>query len=118
MPSILDEQRSAPREPGPELMAASTLAGDRVVNAEGDLIGRIIEVMLDVRAGCIAYAVLAYLGENDTSDGWFVVPWSALTLDEEEHDFILDVDRDKPQHMPGFDRIIELCKRNEAQYRA
>src|SRR5262245_59818200 len=48
--------------PGPRLMTASTLAGDDVVNAAGENLGRIEEIMLDVPRGRIAYAVMSFGG--------------------------------------------------------
>lgn len=54
--------------PGPRVMAASTLQGDDVVNAAGDKLGTLDEIMLDVPCGRIAYAVVSsggFLGIGD-----------------------------------------------------
>lgn len=48
--------------PGPELMAADTLEGDRVVNLTGEDLGKITDIMLDVQRGRIAYAVMSVGG--------------------------------------------------------
>jgi uncharacterized protein YrrD len=51
--------------PGPEVMAASTLDGNKVMSSDGEHLGKISDIMLDVRSGRIAYAVLssgAFLG--------------------------------------------------------
>jgi sporulation protein YlmC with PRC-barrel domain len=90
--------------PGPEVMAASTLEGDKVVNAEGDELGKITDIMLDVPSGKIAYAVLSFGGFLGVGDKLFAIPWQALTLDAENKDFILDVDTDKLKAAPGFDK--------------
>lgn len=90
--------------PGPEVMAASTLAGDKVVNAEGEELGKITDIMLDVPSGKIAYAVLAFGGVLGIGDKLFAVPWQALTLDSENKDFILDVDKNRLESAPGFDK--------------
>jgi sporulation protein YlmC with PRC-barrel domain len=45
--------------PGPEVMAASSLNGNNVISADGDDVGKIKEIVLDVRSGRIAYAVLS-----------------------------------------------------------
>jgi hypothetical protein len=34
----------------------------------------------------------------------FAIPWQALTLDEEEKQFILNVDKDVLKSAPGFDK--------------
>jgi hypothetical protein len=56
--------------PGPNVMAADTLKGDKLFTSDGEDIGKISEIMLDVRGGRIAYAVLAarQAGEGRTRD--------------------------------------------------
>lgn len=90
--------------PGPEVMAASTLEGDKVVNAEGEELGKITDIMLDVPSGKIAYAVLSFGGMLGIGDKLFAIPWQALTLDAENKDFILDVAKEKLKAAPGFDK--------------
>ncbi len=48
--------------PGPFVMAADTLEGDKVVDPAGDEIGTIDHIMIDVLGGRVAYAVLAMGG--------------------------------------------------------
>jgi hypothetical protein len=85
-------------------MSAGTLAGDRVRNAAGDDLGKIEEIMLDVPSGRIAYAVLSFGGFLGMGNKLFAVPWNALTLDEAEHEFILNVDKETLENAPGFDK--------------
>jgi sporulation protein YlmC with PRC-barrel domain len=90
--------------PGPEVMGASTLSGDAVVDRNGESLGEIKEIMVDVPTGRVAYAVLSFGGFLGIADKLFAVPWSALTLDSENRQFILDVDRDRLKDAPGFDK--------------
>jgi len=90
--------------PGPEVMAASTLEGDAVVNTQGEDLGNIEEIMLDVPRGRIAYAVLSFGGFMGMGDKLFAIPWSALTLDTERKCFVLDVDKERMKQAPGFDK--------------
>ena len=90
--------------PGPEVMGAATLTGDAVVDRNGQELGEIREIMLDVPTGRIAYAVLAFGGFLGMGDKLFAVPWSALTLDADHKCFILDVDRERLREAPGFDK--------------
>jgi sporulation protein YlmC with PRC-barrel domain len=90
--------------PGPEVMAASDFEGEDVVNHQGDNIGEIEEIMLDVRSGRIAYAVLACGGFLGIGEKYFAIPWRALTLDTDRKVFILDVDKQRLENAPGFDR--------------
>jgi sporulation protein YlmC with PRC-barrel domain len=90
--------------PGPTLMTASTLEGDRVVNRQGEDLGEIDEIMLDVPRGRIAYAVMSSGGFLGLGDKLFAIPWSALTLDTDNKWFVLDVDKQRLQDAPGFDK--------------
>jgi uncharacterized protein YrrD len=86
------------------VLAASTVAGDHVRSSAGDDLGRIEEIMLDLARGRIAYAVLSYGGFLGIGDKLFAVPWSALRIDQGEHEFILDMDRETLEKAPGFDK--------------
>jgi sporulation protein YlmC with PRC-barrel domain len=90
--------------PGPRLMTASTLEGDDIVNRQGDTLGELEEIMLDVSTGRIAYAVMSAGGFLGMGDKLFAIPWSALTLDPENHCFILDADKERFENAPGFDK--------------
>ena len=90
--------------PGPEIMAASDFEGEDVVNHQGETLGDIEEIMLDVRSGRIAYAVLAAGGFLGIGEKYFAIPWRALTLDTDRKCFILDVDKQRLQSAPGFDK--------------
>ena len=90
--------------PGPYVMDAATLKGDDVVNVGGEDIGKIEAIMLDVASGKIAYAVLSFGGFLGMGSKLFAIPWSALTLDTTEKQFILDVSKDRLEKAPGFDK--------------
>ena len=53
---------NAHKGPGPEVMGARTLTGDNVVNHKDEHLGEVKEIMLDMRTGKIAYAVVAHGG--------------------------------------------------------
>lgn len=90
--------------PGPYVMSADTLEGDEVVNAEGENLGEIEAIMLDVPGGRIAYAVLSFGGVLGIGEKLFAIPWKALTLDADEKRFILNIDQDVLKNAPGFDK--------------
>lgn len=69
--------------PGPELMGAETLVGNDVYNRNDEDLGDIKEIMLDMRSGQVAYAVMSFGGFLGMGEKLFAVPWSALTLDTE-----------------------------------
>src|SRR5690349_6681826 len=90
--------------PGPEVMAADTLQGDKVVNRANEDLGTIEDIMIDVQRGSVAYAVMSCGGFLGLGDKLFAIPWSALTLDAERHCFVLDADKERFQKAPGFDK--------------
>ncbi len=90
--------------PGPQVMDAATLQGDKVVNSAGDDLGKIEAIMLDVTSGRIAYAVLSFGGFLGMGTKLFALPWEALTLDALEKRFVLDVSKEKLENAEGFDK--------------
>jgi len=86
------------------VLAASTLAGDQVRNSAGEDLGKIEEIMIDIPSGRVAYAVLSFGGFLGIGDKLFAIPWTALTVDEGEHQFILNVDRQTLENATGFDK--------------
>jgi len=90
--------------PGPRIMAADTLEGDNVVNAQGEDLGEIKDIMIDVPSGRVAYAVLSFGGVLGMGDKLFAIPWHALQLDPENHCFILNVDKERLKNAPDFDK--------------
>lgn len=86
------------------VMSAGTLVGDDVYNMEGEDLGKVDEIMLDVETGQVAYVVLASGGVLGLGGKLFAIPWQALRLDEENHRFILNVSKEKLENAPGFDK--------------
>jgi len=93
----MDKQHTA-------VLSASTLMGDSVVNREGDDLGGLEELMIDLIGGRIAYAVLSFGGFLGLGEKLFAIPWDALALDQEEERLILDVDEEMLEDAPGFDK--------------
>jgi sporulation protein YlmC with PRC-barrel domain len=90
--------------PGPRLMGASTLMGEDVYNHKDEDLGDIKEIMLDMQTGRVAYAVLSFGGFLGIADKLFAVPWNALKLDTVNKRFILNVDKERLESAPGFDK--------------
>ena len=88
----------------PRVLSATTIIGDKVVNTAGEQLGSITELMIDLDGGLIAYAVLSFGGILGMGNKLFAIPWEALTLDAENHTFILDVDKEVLKEAPGFDK--------------
>ena len=88
--------------PGPKVMGASTLIGDKVVNLKGEDLGKIEEFMIDTDTGHVSYAVLSFGGFLGMGDKLFAIPFQSLRLDTEHKRYVLDVDKDRLKNAPGF----------------
>lgn len=75
-----------------------------MVNSEGEDLGKIEELMIDLDAGRIAYAVLSFGGFLGLGDKLFAIPWSALAVDTVEKKLILNVSKELLKQAPGFDK--------------
>ena len=90
--------------PDPALMTIDILVGYDVYNSEGQDLGDIKDIMLNVFVGKVSYAVLDFGSFLGMSEKLFAVPWDALKLDTENKRFTLDVDKDRLKDAPGFDK--------------
>ena len=86
------------------VLSASTLAGDRVRNSAGEDLGKVNEIMIDISSGRVSYAVLSFGGFLGMGDKLFALPWSVLTVDEDNKCFILHIDKKILEKAPGFDK--------------
>jgi sporulation protein YlmC with PRC-barrel domain len=86
------------------VLSASTLKGDKVVNAAGEDLGDIHEIMIDTPTGRVAYVVLSFGGFLGMGNKLFAIPWDKFSLDEQNKRFVLNIDRAKLEQAPGFDK--------------
>ena len=91
-------------ETHPNVLSTTAIIGDSVVNRAGEKLGKIEELMLDLEKGRVAYAVLSFGGILGMGEKLFAIPFEALKLDASREHFTLDVDKNKMQNAPGFDR--------------
>ncbi len=89
---------------GPKVISADSLKDEKVVSPTGEHIGEIRHIMLDVKAGTIAYAVLSFGGFLGMGSKWFAIPWHCLALDVVNKWFVLNIDEEKLKNSPGFDK--------------
>lgn len=90
--------------PGPEVMAASSLDDTKVYASDGEHVGEIKEIMIDVQGGRVAYAVLTTGGFLGIGDTLHAIPWSALVMDTDAKCFRLGLTADRVKNAPGFNK--------------
>jgi sporulation protein YlmC with PRC-barrel domain len=80
------------------------IVGSEVINLEGERIGTIDDLVIDIDTGDIMYAVLEYGGFMGLGEKLFAVPWQSLTTVPAEGIFIIDQSKAKLKKAPGFDK--------------
>jgi sporulation protein YlmC with PRC-barrel domain len=83
---------------------AKDIIGSRVINLEGQQIGTIANLVIDIDTGRILYAALDFGGFLGFRDKLFAVPWQSLAALPTEGLFILDQSKKTLQKAPGFDK--------------
>lgn len=88
----------------PRILSAGSIIGTRVINSEGEPLGNIKDLVVDLDDAQIAYAVLSFGGFVGLGDKLFAIPLEALSFDTQGKGVVLDVDREVLKNAPGFDK--------------
>ena len=88
----------------PNVLSSKSICTDHVKNSNGEDLGKIEDLMIDLYSGRIAYAVLSFGGFLGAGTKLFAIPWDALTLDTVNKEFILNVDKSRLENATGFDK--------------
>ena len=87
-----------------QALSSSSIVGTNVYNREGESLGDIKDLMIDTNTGRIAYAVLSFGGFLGIGDKYFAMPWEAFTIDTSNERFVLNVDKERLENAPGFNK--------------
>jgi len=101
---------SPKRQAEPDQLMVSR-AGDvmrmSVMNPQGQDLGKIKDLVIDLHTGKIRYAAISFGGFLGIGDKLFAVPFQALTLKQNASDnvryFEIDVDKKRLERAHGFD---------------
>ena len=86
------------------ILTASSIVGDKIRNPSGEHLGKIYDIMLNIESGCIEYVIIAFGGFMGMQEKYFAIPFDALTIDTQEHEFIFDQTRKSFEDHPGFNK--------------
>jgi sporulation protein YlmC with PRC-barrel domain len=89
---------------GATAVLSSEIMDYDVRNPERKDIGKIEDIMLDLREARVAYNVLSFGGFLDIGEKLFAVPFKAMIVNPYGEEVIFDVSRKTLQIAPGFDR--------------
>lgn len=87
-----------------KFLTASSIIGDDVIDAEGENIGSIKDIMINTEHGKIEYVVLQFGGILGFGEKLFSIPFGVLKLDYHHQKFVLNVAREVIENAPGFDQ--------------
>ena len=73
------------------LVGVRSLVANRVYDARGNLVGKLEEIVIDTRTGCVRHVVLAVGGILGIGRRRLAVPWSALSPDADYRRCVVDV---------------------------
>jgi len=88
---------------------SADIIGMAVKNKAGEHLGRIDDLVVDMKDGEIRYAALSFGGVAGIGSKLFAVPWQAMTFvfgeasNKNERHFVFDVTKDQLDNAPGFD---------------
>ena len=93
-----------PMSSQPRALSATSLIGDSVTNAQGENLGKIEDLMIDLAEGSVSYAVLSFGGLLVIGNKLFAVPLEAMSVVPDAHELMLDIDQERLENAPGFDK--------------
>jgi sporulation protein YlmC with PRC-barrel domain len=100
-----------PAQPTTKILVAKTfqaskLIGLNVRNKEGEKLGTVHDLVLNIETGKIAYVALSVGGVLGVGEKLFAVPYNQLAFDhgKNEQFFVLDMAKEKLEAAPGFNK--------------
>jgi sporulation protein YlmC with PRC-barrel domain len=98
-------QRSQPQQQGMQQqgqMPASELIGSKVMDLQGQELGEISDVVIDLRGARVHAAVLEFGGVLGMGEKHYAFPISQLKPGKQRDQFVLNIDKQKLQSAEGF----------------
>ena len=89
---------------GASVLPASAINGTQVTNKDGEDLGKIEDLVIDVEYGRILYAILSFGGFMGMGSKWFAIPWRKLEPSSTEKKFALEVTKESLTSAEGFDK--------------
>jgi len=85
-------------------LTASSILSDKVLNDEGEHLGHIKDIMLDIRNGRIEYYIVEFGGFLGIGEKFFAIPFSLMKVDPENKVFRFNEKKETLSKAPGFDK--------------
>ncbi|HUR45345.1 MAG TPA: PRC-barrel domain-containing protein [Candidatus Saccharimonadales bacterium] len=83
---------------------ASKLVGMEVRNKQDEKIGKLSDLVIDLKTGKVAYGVLSSGGTLGAGGKTIAVPLQAITVEKGKKSLLLDMDKQQLKDAPGFSK--------------
>jgi sporulation protein YlmC with PRC-barrel domain len=83
-------------------MRASELIGRNIETTNGDEVGEVQDLVVDLNSGRVLYAVLSFGGFANIGDDYYAIPLRVLNFDQVNNALVFDVDENMLQNAPSF----------------
>lgn len=87
-----------------ERLTATSIIGDSVENMKEEKLGKIDNLMVNLRTGEIEYAVIDFGSFLGLGGKLFAIPFSEMKIDPTRKIFILNRSKEELKSIPGFDK--------------
>jgi len=87
-----------------ERLTSSSIVGDSVENPDGEKIGTVDNLMINLNTGMVEYAVVEFGALLGIGGKLFAIPFTELRVNPEKRVFVLNRDREFLEKQPGFDK--------------
>ena len=98
------DERPMARDETHDLIASDRVEGTTVYNRDGERLGTISKFMVGKRNGRVEYAVMGFGGLFGMGERDYPLPWNVLTYDTDKGGYVVDLDKDKLEKAPSFER--------------
>jgi sporulation protein YlmC with PRC-barrel domain len=90
------------------LITAEQVKGTNVYNLRGEELGSVEDIMIDKVSGRAVYAIMAFGGFLGMGEKQHPLPWSTLKYDEGKGGYVVDLDKERLEGAPNFDRASDF----------
>lgn len=85
-------------------LTATSIVGDDIVNQHDEKLGKIDNLMINIKSGQVEYAIIEFGSFIGIGGKLFAIPFAELRVDPAKQRFILEKDKDYLKESPGFDK--------------
>jgi len=95
--------REQPQNTGRQLVCAGEMRGTKVVNPQGEDLGKITDIVVDRERGATPYAVVSFGGVLGMGRHSVAVPMRAISHDDRSGNCMLAASKEQLERAPDFD---------------